>query len=430
MLGLSEDLASRHRQPGPQSGDADDEHDIDGQQPAEDARAAGAENEESREPTLDLSQPAAVLSERAVARAAARAEARDQRRFVVDDDAPISEHPSDDDMVFPEVPAKTVHASKKTSTLASVDSKAVRVAEEGPDELDLLLRNQQNIDIVFDPKELLKGQQADPYCVNIRLILQHGMNKDLLEMFPPMMKHDLKKRRFRIDEYTDCIMYRHPKHHKDLFLLPPAFRQAWLKHYHENIFTGQHSPVKLMQEEVVKEWYWPGYANDIKYFVESCHLCQLQRAVLRRNIGKMRLFAPKEPGEHVAVDHKGPIYPATADGNLYITSFIDLFSGMVWSYPAKSIGAFATARRLLQHTTREGVPYKLTSDQGSDFTSAVCDAFRELSGVLDLKATLYYPEGNGAIERYHRTMTSGFKIIQAHNNIDFQAEASWEPYVD
>ena len=43
------------------------------------------------------------------------------------------------------------------------------------------------------------------------------------------------------------------------------------------------------------------------------------------------------------------------------TSIYDLFSGKAWSTPTKRIGAYDTARTLLRHTTREGVPYKLTS---------------------------------------------------------------------
>jgi len=155
----------------------------------------------------------------------------------------------------------------------------------------------------------------------------------------------------------------------------------------------------------------------------------MQKSLLKKNVGKMRLFPPVRDNDHLSIDHKGPIYPATEDGNLYITSIMDLFTGKVWSYPAKRIDAYESAKRLLMHTTEYGVPLRITSDQGSDFLSEVVKHYCNISGAKKLKTTSYYPQGNGAIERWHRTLNAALRVIAAENEIDFQANAGWEPYL-
>ena len=102
-----------------------------------------------------------------------------------------------------------------------------------------------------------------------------------------------------------------------------------MKHAHENMFTGLHAPPQTMAYELLQAgYYWPGYFKDCQWYAKTCHPCQMH-AVRHGKVGKMKLYGPERDGDWYAVDHKGPILPATRDGNRYITSIIDCFTGKV-----------------------------------------------------------------------------------------------------
>ena len=59
--------------------------------------------------------------------------------------------------------------------------------------------------------------------------------------------------------------------------------------------------------------------------------------------------------------------------------------------------------------TRFGVPAVFTSDRGAQFTSAVWCAVYSLLGVDHATTTTYHPEGNGMVERFHRSLKAALR---------------------
>ena len=145
---------------------------------------------------------------------------------------------------------------------------------------------------------------------------------------PPKMKSDLKKGRYFIDE-QGIIQMQHEVTRNNLIVLPPEHRKAFLHYYHHNVATGLHASTIQMAKELIRRYYWPGYWADIKEYVSTCHSCQINEAARSNKKGKLKLFTPNKPNQMWAIDHKGPINPATKRRNRYITSIIDRFSGKV-----------------------------------------------------------------------------------------------------
>ena len=131
----------------------------------------------------------------------------------------------------------------------------------------------------------------------------------------------------------------------------------------------------------------------------------------------------------LAVDHKGPIKPATTRGNKFITSIIDRFSGKVWSYAVPRIDAKTTAITLMNNFSEFGVPEKLLSDQGGDFISEVVVKLCKIMNIKKLKTGAYEPSTDGTAERWNRTLSTALRQISTDLNLDFTDGDSWDLFV-
>ena len=117
-------------------------------------------------------------------------------------------------------------------------------------------------------------------------------------------------------------------------------------------------------------------------YVASCDLCQ-------RNVSKGSV--PKAPMKKlslintqfsaICVDIIGPISPPS-DGYRYVLTTIDMCTRFPEAMPLKDIHTRTVAKALLEIFSRVGLPNKIHSDRGSQFTS---DMMREVYRLLHVK---------------------------------------------
>ena len=143
----------------------------------------------------------------------------------------------------------------------------------------------------------------------------------------------------------------------------------------------------------------------------------------------MSLFRATRPNELISIDHAE--LPETPDGNKYITSIIDNFSGLVYAEAVPRISAYNTAKVIHNKwfVTR-GVPDKILSDQGSDFTSEIVKHLCRLAPCKKLQTTSHHPNTNGQVERWNSTMKKGLRVIGTDKDLDFSAGEGWDLYID
>ena len=74
--------------------------------------------------------------------------------------------------------------------------------------------------------------------------------------------------------------------------------------------------------------------------------------------------------------------------------------------------------------TRHGVPLECQSDQGTQFTSTL---FKEVGRLIGMKGTYsaaYFPQANGLVERFNRTLRTLLRAYVSKNQKD------WCEYLD
>jgi len=81
------------------------------------------------------------------------------------------------------------------------------------------------------------------------------------------------------------------------------------------------------------------------------------------------------------------------------------FTRFAQAHPTKAATGAEAARVLIDHIfTVFGLPRIILSDRGSHFTSKMMSAFYGLFGIEKIQTTAYHPQGNGIIERVHRSL--------------------------
>ena len=91
------------------------------------------------------------------------------------------------------------------------------------------------------------------------------------------------------------------------------------------MLTGGHISANAVPEEIKQRFYWSGYHQDIKDYVNECH-CNYAKRIPDRKAGKMVTFDTKEINDMVAIDHIEALIPAPQCYN-YMTTYYDKFSG-------------------------------------------------------------------------------------------------------
>ena len=95
----------------------------------------------------------------------------------------------------------------------------------------------------------------------------------------------------------------------------------------------------------------------------------------------------------------------------YILTLIDFTTGFPEAVPQRDIDSISVAEAILQIFSRIGIPKKILSDRGMQFTSQLMKELHRLLGVKPLLTMPYHPMGNCCCERLHSTLKSCLKKL-------------------
>ena len=77
--------------------------------------------------------------------------------------------------------------------------------------------------------------------------------------------------------------------------------------------------------------------------------------------------------------------------------------------PFRNIKAKTIVKALIKFFTLVGLPKSIQSDQGSNSMSGVFQQVMYELGIHQYKSSAYYPQSQGAIERFHQTLKNMLK---------------------
>ena len=163
---------------------------------------------------------------------------------------------------------------------------------------------------------------------------------------------------------------------------------------------GQKKTIKKAEES----FYWCNLKVEVCKYVKQCSTCQRYKSHPGLQQPWRELPPVGQPLDRVGIDLTDMI--AGAQGYRYVMTVVDHYSRFVKFYPLKTKHTQTVIEALEQYVADFGPPQGIVLDNGGEFTSQAFQQFCKGHLITLYYTTPYHPQGNGVVERMHRTLKS------------------------
>ena len=178
--------------------------------------------------------------------------------------------------------------------------------------------------------------------------------------------------------------------------------------YRENIITTAHDKTGHFSKArtcsyINTRFTWPHLTTNVTDYIMAYKKCKMFNKQAHKPAPLTYRPTITEPHDEVAVDIIGPL-PRTKRGYRYALTTICMASRWPEVFPLAKPDAPHVAQPLVQSFSRNGIPSKLLSDQGTQFMSSTVKELCRICGISQMHTVPYRPQGNGVLECLHGTL--------------------------
>ncbi|XP_049880164.1 uncharacterized protein K02A2.6-like [Pectinophora gossypiella] len=177
----------------------------------------------------------------------------------------------------------------------------------------------------------------------------------------------------------------------DRVVIPASLRKEMLRRIHEG-----HMGIEKCQRRARGVMWWPGMSADIERVVASCEACARHRAALPRQPLQPHAV-PDRPWQVLAAD----IFEIRDKRYLLV---VDYYSKYVEIAQIQNLQSGTTIKALKDSFSRFGIPEKIITDNGTQFSSEEFKLFSRTWEFIHETSSPLYPRSNGLAERNVRTV--------------------------
>jgi putative transposase len=193
-------------------------------------------------------------------------------------------------------------------------------------------------------------------------------------------------------------------------------KRAVLQSVHNEV-VGHHGINKTVDLLKAIDIKWPHLRDDVASFIGSCLICQKIKTSKDLFKGPSEFHLHGEyPMASLSCDIIGPL-PEDKFGNTYILGIVDNFTKFIELYPTPSTQAMEYVMSLIKHIGLFGVPKKIRTDGGTQFTATVCQELSKMLKYEHLVIVPYHPQANGIIERRNAEVMKHLRALVYSRNI-------------
>ena len=183
-------------------------------------------------------------------------------------------------------------------------------------------------------------------------------------------------------------------------VVPKPQRQDLIRTAHDRSGHFSLSKTKAILND---RFTWPGLSNDVREYIMSCETCKKYNKQTHKPAPYHNRPVISEPFDEIALDIIGPL-PRSKQGYRYALTAICMASRWPEVYPIKNTKTENIVEGLIQFISRNGIPSKVLTDQGTQFMSEAMTQTCQLMGITHITTIPYRPQGNGILERFHGTL--------------------------
>ena len=197
--------------------------------------------------------------------------------------------------------------------------------------------------------------------------------------------------RTRLDSFGDVC---------EQLCLPQPYRAKCLKLAHNHF---SHQGRNKMVDLICPFFYWPTITVDCLVHIRQCEVCQkMDKAVPKPCMMQERELV-SVPAERVAIDLVGP-FPTATGGFKFQLTCIDMATRWPEAILLRTTTSNVIINQLTNIFSRCGFPAAIVSDNGPQFTGKCFQKWLKGKGIAHIWSSPYHPQGNGVVERLHRTL--------------------------
>ena len=189
----------------------------------------------------------------------------------------------------------------------------------------------------------------------------------------------------------------------------------YLKSVFNIIYNLAHPGRRATQKLISDKFIWHGLNKQVNQWARECLQCQAVKVQIHVRAPLTNFTVPEKRFSYINVDIVGPLAPS--HGFSYLLTIVDRTTRWPEAIPLRDMST-ATGSRALIHVwiARFGVPLDMTSDRGSQFTSARWSSICYQLGVQLHRTIAYHPQANGLVKRFNRTMKASLMARLAGPN--------------
>ena len=203
------------------------------------------------------------------------------------------------------------------------------------------------------------------------------------------------------------------------FVVPSTHRHTALNGVHQDAgHQGQQRTLALAEDH----FWWLKMVEDCRALVKGCQCCQIfEGVVVKAPLCPVKVFAPLElvHVDFTSIETTMELNQPPSIKNVLVIT--DHFMRYSLAFFTKDQKAKTVARILYEWFIMIfGMPAKLLSDRGANFTSALVEELCSAFGIQKCRTTAYHAQCNGQVERFHQTL---FRMIR---KLSADKKAQWE----
>jgi hypothetical protein len=209
-----------------------------------------------------------------------------------------------------------------------------------------------------------------------------------------------KATNFRVDD-KGILWY------KDRICVPKEgyFRRTIMDEAHNSAYSIHPGATKMYMDLKQKYW-WNGMKGDIAQFVAHCDTCQRIKAEHQKPAGLLQpLPIPVWKWDEIGIDFVVGL-PMTRKGNDSIWVIVDRLTKVAHYLPVRTnYGGEKLAQLYVDNIVKlHGVPSRIVSDRGTQFTSRFWKGLHNAMGTKLDFSSAYHPQTIGQTERVNQIM--------------------------
>ena len=193
----------------------------------------------------------------------------------------------------------------------------------------------------------------------------------------------------------------------------PFVPYNWRRRVFNALHGLGHPGVHRSQQIVSGKFVWPNVNSDCAKWARECVDCQRAK-ITRHTVPPIGNF--EVPSRRFSHLHADLVKLPTSNGFNHLLTIVDRFTRWPTAIPLKDM----TAESVVDAFTHGwiatyGIPQAITTDRGTQFTSAIWMQLLQTWGIKPLHTTAYHPEANGMVERLHRRLKESLMALCAES---------------